>query len=88
MSADLLNLDACWATLKTGRGNYVACGATAAAIIQVGCVHEHVQTLNVCDEHTYEGTADWATCKACRVCDEPHHCHMVARIRDRWEVSL
>jgi hypothetical protein len=55
------------------------CGAPADVEITVACLHEHVSTADMCNEHLASLTHPF-----CRLCkdlpEEGHYCHLAVKI--------
>jgi hypothetical protein len=57
------------------------CAADAVAVMEYGCVHEHIDTAAICRKHLDLAlTLKWS-CKICENGSEPHDCPIIMRER-------
>lgn len=63
-----------------GKVNAQRCTNPPTIRVTVGCVHEHIQSGVICEEHLQRVRARGTHCFHCYYGDDPHLCVLLGRV--------
>jgi hypothetical protein len=74
-------------TCESRRGPEADCPNEATRQLVIGCVHEHVRSRLVCDDHAAMAEGGRIICRPCATGAEPHLCQVYPEPRRAVEIS-